>query len=96
MLNKKWFNLFTKVLEILESLSTSISRPEENLESSKVLISEPDPPANMILESLYKWVTGSGRIVWFTTKLTTAYKPETQKGSPYFNIEVDLRQPALQ
>lgn len=47
-----------------------------------------DPPANTILEALYKWATGSGRIVWFTSKLTTAFKPEMQKGSPYFNLEV--------
>lgn len=74
----------------MAGLSESLSKHKDGEADKKIKVEPTSPSANLILESVYKWVTGSGRLIWFTATLTTAYKPEMKKGSHYFNVEVDF------
>lgn len=75
-------NLFYSVLE---GLSTKLDR---------LAAKKPQPylshehSVDQVLNTAFKWFIGSGRVIWFATKIISAFKPELTKGSPAFNMEV--------
>lgn len=44
---------------------------------------------DQVIAAAYRWFVGSGRIIWFSSKVKSAFKPDMKAGSPAFNIDVD-------
>jgi hypothetical protein len=42
---------------------------------------------DQILKSVYKWIIGSGRVIWITDKIKSCYIKEGHKESPYYLLE---------
>ena len=76
------------VVEILTHLAINAETLAEKHSKESTAFYYPEIPIHQIMFSAYKWFVGSGRIIYFSSRVISAYKEE--KANPHFNIEVSL------
>ena len=76
-------------VEVLEHIGKVYDKKKALLEKTRPEDRARLPPltADQVFLNSYKWFVGSGRVILFTAKLTSAYKKEITSGSGYFNLE---------
>lgn len=71
---------------MLDSLVSYYDRCAEKPPESAIYIPS-ELTVDVILKSAYKWIIGSGRVLWVTNKIKSGYIKEGHKQSPHYLLE---------